>query len=849
VKAADAWVVPEDALPPNNWSVAEKHDFTFTEPNFAAAQNTAIAWQLTRNVAYAQKVALFLRRLADPLHGYPATLAGTNMGGPQEGGDFQNVAIAYDAIMDSGTLSDSDRQSINRMLRDYMQTFEEDLTVGNVGNWSVAQSTACLFCALAMGDLDAAQRYIDGPCGFEDFVAKGIMDDGWWWECSTGYNMWVATELTQEGLACRPWGMDLLDLQVPANFSSNTITTPWAIDPPYGISFEKWGPSHSNTRSVKQLWDAMVQASDYRGNVFGMNDGHEEFVGGPRMEMAYYVYRDPAYATLIKLGGQRDLIYSLPDLADDPYKPYLNCSYAENIGYSLLRSQTAGRDPSDQIQAVLKTGTQGGFHGHFDRASLVDVARYGRDFFSPESIWWGYPNYMYKFYVQTSMNANMVVVDDKQQEAVPSTQLLFSTGKMMQAAAVETDARWSDPPCGGMQYFPGDTFASQMRKNAQSIPPFSDRKYGELGPYTDRVLQRRLAIVTDDYVVIADYLKSEQPHTFDDLFQGKESGGLDAASLQQVGHQAQFNADPHSAAQFVTDCDLYHASAPAVAHFTFRYGPGAHNETGHDPNNADGILKMDVHTIWPQSQDILIGTAPESQGMQQWVTYDVAGDGKSLAHGESGMWILGAANMDVPVSGLKTLTLTVNSPEAKRNALFWANARLLTSSGQVIPISQIASAENILPEPAAGQDYYGGPIKIAGVPYTQAIATQPLDKTKPAMITISLAGTDAIRFEATLGADYPLGDETQSRKVYSVRTTGTEARFLTVMEPYDEQPMVKSAVAIDADTLRVELTDGRTQDIKISNLDGDGQHIAVSLIESRGGQVLRTEQTSTAPQK
>jgi len=494
VKAADQWRVPDAAVPPDNFSAAEKHAFVFHVGEYKSLYKTTVAWQLTRNKAYAEKIALFLRRLADEKTGYPSTFASMDQGGPQEGENWQDVAIAYDAILDAGVLTDDEKRSIDHTMRLYMETFESALTVGNDGNWSVAATTACLFSALAMGDLSVAERYLYGPCGFTDYVTKGIMDDGWWWECSSGYNFWVASELTQSALACQPWGIDLLHHEFPASLSPYAIVNPWALNPPYGMLFEKWGPNYRNTRSVKQLWDAVPLAADYRGITFGMNDGHEEFVGGARMELAYYAFRDPAYAALIKQ-EDRDLIYGVPELPASTAKPYLNSVFAENIGYALLRSQTENRQPNDQIQAVFKIGSQGGFHGHFDRVSLDNITRYGRSPWNPESIWWGYPNFMYKFYVQTSVASNMVVVDQKQQEAVPSPQLLFFSGKMMQAVVQETRARWSNEPYLGMQYSPGDTPKSQMRKNKQSLPPVTDRKYGALGPFTEPVLQRRLGIV------------------------------------------------------------------------------------------------------------------------------------------------------------------------------------------------------------------------------------------------------------------------------------------------------------------------------------------------------------------
>ncbi len=258
-------------------------------------------------------------------------------------------------------------------------------------------------------------------------------------------------------------------------------------------------------------------------------------------------------------------------------------------------------------------------------------------------------------------------------------------------------------------------------------------------------------------------------------------------------------------------------------------------------------MKIDVHSLWPQQQQIMLAQPPEPQGNSQWVTYDISGDGKSLAKGESGVWILGAVDVDVPVQNVSELVLTVNTDgSSKRKSLFWANARIVTNDGKEIPLTAPQPGDNIDAPPKLGQDYYGGPIKIAGVPYTEALPTQPNDAKKPAVIRLSLAGTNAVRFKATLGGDYPFGDETQRRKIFAIRSQGTEARFLTVLEPYETTPMVKSAEALSADQLHVELTDGRMQEITLHNLDGDGRNISADITESKDGAVLRTETTSSA---
>jgi hypothetical protein len=112
-------------------------------------------------------------------------------------------------------------------------------------------------------------------------------------------------------------------------------------------------------------------------------------------------------------------------------------------------------------------------------------------------------------------------------------------------------------------------------------------------------------------------------------------------------------------------------------------------------------------------------------------------------------------------------------------------------------------------------------------------------------VRVDLSGVNAARFRSTLGGDFPLGDETQRRKVYAVRAPdGNEARFLTVIEPYESKPLVKSAMATSADSLRVELNDGRVQEITLKNFDGSGKDIEASLTETLDGKTVRTETTA-----
>jgi hypothetical protein len=632
-------------------------------------------------------------------------------------------------------------------------------------------------------------------------------------------------------------------------------TTPEEQRKPFGMDAEIYGPNTKPYRTIRDMWNSLLPFIDYRGVMFGVNDSTENLVTGNRtevsghpFEIAYYAYHDPAYAALIKLGDSRDLLYAVPNLPTNTPEKFRESAFADNVGLAMLRSQTTNRPIREQIQATLHYGTHGWAHGHYDRTDLLSLMRYGRSFWNPESVFWVYEPFMYKFYCQCSVNHNMVVVDEKMQEANPGERLLFHTGDAMQATVVQTDTRWSNPPYGGMvyDYVPVKTFAEKCWREGRSVPiPSNAPAYGTLSSYTEKILQRRALLVLDDFIVVADFVKGTNAHTFENLLQLKGFQGLDAPEKKFLRHDAQWNPDPVGSAQFVTDCNWYSVNAPAVSRYLERWGPGADNEGSRSIGNEDGVLKLDVHSLWPPKQEIMIGTAPELRDVQKRLFYTVRADGKKLADGKFGAWILGSADIDVPVAGVKQLELETKTELAKLPTLFWANTRIVTRDGKEIPLSELAPKfDNVAQPEEPGKDYFGGPVKIIGDEFKITTPAEPEDESHPAFVRVDLSGVDAVRFKATIGGDYPLGDESQRRKVTAIRAApGSEARFLTVIEPYETQPVVKSAVATSADSLRVELTDGRVQEIQLQNFTGDGKDIIAQMTESKDGKILRQEST------
>lgn len=847
VDLAKKWVVPEVAtkITDDNTDKGMQLFQTQEEFNFMAA---GISYQLTGNKEYAEKVALFMRRLSDPVTGYPSTFRACHQSFVQEGHFFQHIVMAYDMVRNAGVFTEQDTKNIEQTFRLFYETVDLGMGIGAINNWNLSEETGALYCALALQDWNLVERMYYGPCGIVDHLAQGVMNDGWWYECTIGYNVWCASEFSQAALALEPWGVNFRDMKVPSGTTRHYSLMPEFKDPGlYGMNFEKWGMVTKNSVGIKDMWNALPAFADYRGVMFGVNDAQETLVSGQPYELAYYMYRDPEYAAIIRRGKTRDLLYGVPELPETGSVLQTKSAYADNMGIVMLRSQTENRPIREQIQAALHYGTFGGFHGHFDRANFLHMSRYGRSFYNPEMVWYGYPSYMYKFYVQTSMSKNMVVVDQKMQEPKESFRTLFYTGKMMQATAVETNARWSNPPYGGMIYdwAGGATFAQKCFQEGRSIGiPTNAPAYGAITGYTEPVLQRRLMVMMDDYVVLADYVKAEKEHTYDWLFNMKGFSGLTASKKEFIRHDNQMNTDPLGSAQFITDCSWWKTKGAAKAEFGMCWGRGCDNAGTRVPNSEDGELKVNVTTAWPLQNEIMVGTTPEMHDVQKQLFYKISGDGKLLKEGETGAWILGQANIDMALSSVKELKLETRSKLSSTPTLFWANARVVLANGKEIALSELPLKNmNIKPTPKRGLDYFGGPVKIGGQEFKNVLPTMAENLDEAGVISVDLSGLNVVLFKAVLGGDYPLGEELPRHKTYAVRSKGKIARYLSVIEPFENQSVIQSVEATDADHLKVTLKDGRVQEISIRNLDGTNGAAQVSVKELKDGKVIRQEET------
>ena len=859
IQRAEEWEVPE---------IEQYGNFMFETANAHKCYNSAIAWKLTGRREFAEKAADFLRMVSDKDIGYPTRFKACNQQLVHEGEFFKSCAMAYDIIHDVGVLSSIEHRDIHVTFRLFIDFLDWELADGGISNWSLAEIAGALYCAMALQDREKIERFVFGTGGALDHLKAGVYSDGWWCECTIGYNQMAAGLFSEYTLALRPWGINLANWWVPAQYSNKVHFRNQHMD---GLCWDIYGDNNRNYRCIEDLWDSLVAMANYRSVVQGVNDSAEERFEGAspvafdsRYDIAYAIYGKPEYANIIKNSGEnvwRDLLHGAGELPDTESDVHRKSYYFNNGGISLLRSQTAGRRDEEQYEISLKYGSHGGAHGHYDRCALNAVSRYGRALFNPENVWYSYGTFMYKFFVQNSINHNMVTVDLKLQDPQEGRQVLFHSGTLFQASAVENCAKWSNPPYGGWRVKNNESFEERTWTEGRYVPiPENPPPYTKRTDFTEEIMQRRLVVLTDDYLVCFDYIRGDKEHDYHCIYHLPGLVSIDNPTQQLVAHTEQLSDDPLSSAQFITEVDHYEQDGITKLSFTYAYGDEVSAKppwlqtpfrSGH---NVKGKTNTDLYYLQKTHNEIFVGCDPEYYPVSKRLFYCVEGDETLLAEGKFGAWVLGRQHIDVDVTDKKVIRLSVRTEDGMIDhnltketvrTIFWGDPYFVTGDGSKIYLADMEYAtENVDNGNGVGVDYEGGPVKIQAKLYEKAVPGDAADRNHEAVITIDISSVGAVRFVSDIGGDYPVGDETSRRKFIAQRKYERSARFVSLLETYENKKMVKNVEFISYDNIKVTLRDGRSQVISITELDGDGDDISVTVEEYKNNVLVRDETCS-----
>ncbi len=880
----------------------------------------AYMYSITGEKRYAEKIAAFFRLFTDMETGYPVRKKGCSQSYVQEGHFFQHLALAYDMIYGAGVLSEDEHRRIELCFRIYMEILDRHICCGHISNWTLSELTGAVYCAMVLQDFERMERFLFGPCGSFEQLSHGAFSDGWWYECSVGYNIWVSSMFLHTAHALLPFGINLIHNYFPISYGKevDSINKGETREIRHGMYNEKWGGIRKSYIRIKDLFDAVIPFLDERGVLFGINDSDEKKIEGVHFgstfDLAYTYYRDPAYIPIIRGFDMADPVFGhanlLKEAADTEAGADAEAADTEagtdaeaadtaalanaaesgnaaekhgsgtkkgrrfpnacsdNIGIAMLRSQTKDRTPGEQIQAVLRYGSHGYAHGHFDRTELLSVMRYGRSFYNPEHLWWGYGHFMYKFYVQNSNTKNMVVVDGKMQIPADAWKVLFYSGEKLQAAGVRTVSRWGYPPFGGMVYREGESLEERCEYNASDLPSYDAAPYGEITEITEPIIQTRVMAVLDDYVVIFDSLQGEREHRYESLMQIKgfqslkpvqgmpgmqpetaeEKQGMptDAAGEQSGagtgyhgkkrtvspdGHTGKKSEDPRSDEQFITDCFWYGAEGETVASFETIYGKGEDLRGTRSSYNTEGSLHMNVYTAWPLKTRQCLGLAAEDLGQKYPYSLKVWDGENCVESFSANPWLLGARKLDIALQpDSNRLKLEIHPkplyseqmyPHDSGQCLFLGKAFVELEDGRKLSLSKMpAKRTNIDEGKDIGKDYQGGRVLSEGEEYPDAIPVSAIDHSRSGVLEYDLTDIRAVRLTGVIGVDNFPGDEGQRRRTYGVAQRAAHGRFITVIEPHEGTGKIASVEGMSENQVRVRYQDGSWQEILAEDMDG-----------------------------
>lgn len=313
-----------------------------------AARNLGLAWQLTGEGVHAEAALEFLLAYADAYESYP--IHGVD-GGPgrsgarvlaqtlDESGWLVNVAWAYDLIGDSPALDEADRRRIEQgLLRPAAAVIARH--DAGMSNWQAWHNAALAAAGRALGDPRLVALAVHGPSGFHFHMAESVLADGFWYEGSWGYHFFTLTPMTY-----------LAEMGERGEF------------PLYGDP------------ALREMYRAPVLFAPPDLVLPAFNDSSAVDLRGSagwRLEAAYRAYGDPML--LVPLVGEsrptEALFFGAEVLPDEA--PLVTDSLVfEASGYAILR----GGDAEDPWWAALDFGPHGGWHGHYDKLSLVIFGR------------------------------------------------------------------------------------------------------------------------------------------------------------------------------------------------------------------------------------------------------------------------------------------------------------------------------------------------------------------------------------------------------------------------------------------------------------------------------------------
>ena len=285
--------------------------------------------------------------------------------------------------------------------------------VQNVANWDNA---ALLTLALLLGDEAAIDEILDGQFGVRDELARGVGEDGLWWEVSLSYHYYVLAALswTMRGLRASGLAAAAADIEERVRQMFRT---------PLDLAFPD-----ASLPAVNDCWYGISLLGEVGHGIPSAEGFHE---------LAWSWFGDADFGRVLSANAARSGRVTLEALLDG--SPATLAPAATAIGPRPSRrfdDLAVLRSPRDELMAIVKASPRDGdAHGHPDQLSLQLFGAGGRIAIDP-----GTPGYGISlndtWYRQTAAHST-VLLDSSSQPPASASITAFGSD------AVAAEARWA----------------------------------------------------------------------------------------------------------------------------------------------------------------------------------------------------------------------------------------------------------------------------------------------------------------------------------------------------------------------------------------------------------------------
>ena len=349
-----------------------------------ATEELGLAWQLSGERPYAAKAAEILERYAERYLAYPRhTIHGHDrVGGGRVGPQTLDEAVwlipvvrGYDLVWDA--LSPDQRETIEtKLLRPCADVIlEHKIGIHNIQCW---KNSAVGLVGICLDEPRYLADAVTSPRGIRQQLAKGILDDGSWFEGAWGYHYYTMSALAPLAEALRNVGVDVY------------------------------------TDRYRSFYAAPLRFALPNGRLPAFNDSGEANAYGPwtRYEVAYARWRDPLFAAMLKdrrRTSRESLLFGVSEPDASAQFPAGSRNYPVS-GYAYLQCDEGTNAPV----AVVDYAPHGGGHGHPEKLQLLLYARGEIVAPDPGCIAYGVP--LHREWYRQTIAHNTVAVDRRSQK-------------------------------------------------------------------------------------------------------------------------------------------------------------------------------------------------------------------------------------------------------------------------------------------------------------------------------------------------------------------------------------------------------------------------------------------------